>query len=115
MDKFIIKTHSFIDVITNSSSELFVKEADKSVEVIEDILQKLLDVTNISRSENTELSDVLNVSIADRDSTSDDDWGYGITWKKGDIIIKSESDNTIPWPMQEFIENELNATRYHLG
>ena len=40
---------------------------------------------------------------------------WGITTKKGDIMVESESDNTIPYPMMETISSYLNAERYHLG
>jgi hypothetical protein len=43
---FIIQPHSFIDVITNSSSELFIVKTDKTLETVRGILQKLIDVHN---------------------------------------------------------------------
>ncbi len=39
----IINLHSMIDVITNSSSELFVCDTDKSVETVKEILKELLE------------------------------------------------------------------------
>ena len=42
----IINIHSFIDVITNSSSELFVMRTKKTVEEIEKILRMQVDVFN---------------------------------------------------------------------
>jgi hypothetical protein len=49
MDKkqiFVITPHSFIDVITNSSSELFVGNTDKSLEAIKEICVDLLAMHN---------------------------------------------------------------------
>ncbi len=43
---FLIKNQSFVDVITNSSSELFVCDTDKSVEFTETLLRKILDLHN---------------------------------------------------------------------
>jgi hypothetical protein len=37
----IINIHSMIDVITNSSSELFICDIDKSVEAVKEILEEL--------------------------------------------------------------------------
>ena len=40
---FVINTHSFVDLITNSSSELFVCNTNKSIESIKEILKSLLE------------------------------------------------------------------------
>lgn len=41
MTKIVIDTHSFIDVITNSSTEIFVCKTDKSVEMIQDLFREI--------------------------------------------------------------------------
>ncbi len=38
----IIRPHSFVDLITNSSSELFVCSTDKTVEAVKEIIEKLI-------------------------------------------------------------------------
>lgn len=38
MERIIISIHSFVDVITNSSTELFICDTDKSVETVRDIV-----------------------------------------------------------------------------
>lgn len=43
---FVIKPHSFVDVITNSSSELFVIHSKKDVNMIRGILEELIAVSN---------------------------------------------------------------------
>jgi hypothetical protein len=40
MKKFIISIHSFVDIITNSSTELFVLDTSNSVEFIEKLLKE---------------------------------------------------------------------------
>jgi hypothetical protein len=40
---------------------------------------------------------------------------YGITANKGDILIYSSTDNSIPYELFEMIVSYLNAERYHLG
>jgi hypothetical protein len=40
-DTIIISVHSFIDVITNSSTELFVCDTDKSVEVVKSMVDEM--------------------------------------------------------------------------
>jgi len=53
-----IKPHSIIDVITNSSSELFVCSTDKSVDTISESLHLLLDTCNSINNENRDFDDV---------------------------------------------------------
>jgi hypothetical protein len=43
---FVINAHSFVDLITNSSSELFVCDTKKSVSAVKEILVKLIDMHN---------------------------------------------------------------------
>jgi hypothetical protein len=44
--KTAINLHSFVDLITNSSSELFVCDTDKSVDTVKTILKKLVELYN---------------------------------------------------------------------
>ena len=44
--RFIVSPHSFVDLITNSSSELFVCNTKKSVEAVKDVLKILADLRN---------------------------------------------------------------------
>ena len=41
---FVINTHSFVDLITNSNSELFVCNTTKSIDMVKDVLTKLIDM-----------------------------------------------------------------------
>lgn len=47
----IISTHSFVDLITNSSSELFICDTDKTLDTIKDILTDLAEKHNISHDQ----------------------------------------------------------------
>jgi len=38
--KFIVNVHSFVDIVTNSSTELFVLDIDKSLDLIEEIIKE---------------------------------------------------------------------------
>jgi len=60
MDKkiYIIAPHSFVDVITNSSSELFIGNTDKSIETIKEICVDLLSVYNKINDTSLEFEDV---------------------------------------------------------
>jgi hypothetical protein len=39
---FVVNTHSFVDLITNSSSELFVCNTSKSISFVEEVLKELI-------------------------------------------------------------------------
>ena len=41
MEKIIFKIHSFIDVITNSSTELFMLDTDKSIDTVREIIKEM--------------------------------------------------------------------------
>lgn len=55
----VIKPHSFIDVITNSSTELFVCNTDKTIETVKEILNTLIVGYN-TRNETNYSLDVFN-------------------------------------------------------
>jgi hypothetical protein len=156
-----ISTHSFIDVITNSSSELFVLGDAKSIEAVKELLQVMLDhwnqmavqgifgshyVTNerysLASNEKAEYKPIKNwndtfgnVYIYTEDRYNADmaemerfnkqypnrdyepGWGYEKKENIGKIFIESESDNSIPHEMFEWIESAFgyHTQRYHLG
>lgn len=46
MKTLIISPHSFVDLITNSSSELFICDTTKSIDTVKDIVIELVKITN---------------------------------------------------------------------
>ena len=123
----IIKIQNISDVITNSSSEIFICKSDNSeqtIELLEEVLTSVYE--NYKKAQdhagsNTysyygeSLSDILTIRTADHDYT--DSW-YGYNISKGDVIIESTSDNSIPIIIMDFIELFFkwdNVKRVHLG
>ena len=47
-----IKPHSFVDVITNSSTELFTCHTEKSLDAVKEILKKIVDGYNMMTDSN---------------------------------------------------------------
>jgi len=116
MDKtiIIIPIHSIIDIITNSSSELFVCNTDKSTSEVRALLGAILTAYGEGKGHDYCFSEVFgDIKIADHNELDWHGWGFDI--HKGDLIITSESDNTIPWGIQDIIEDMFCATRHHLG
>jgi hypothetical protein len=58
---FILKPHSIVDVITNSSSELFVMKENKDIEFIRELLSDLLSVHNKANDTNLSLDKILTI------------------------------------------------------
>lgn len=127
MTKFIIPIQNISDVITNSSSEIFICQTDNPEEVaetIKEVLTTVYDSLKKARScsgKNTmalyeeNLDDILSISVADNDYT---DLGWGYSYEKGDIIIESEYDNSIPSILMDFIYEFFawnNVEHHHLG
>lgn len=126
--RFIVHTHSFVDLITNSSSELFVCHENRSVETIRKIIVSLAEkynekALNDSRKNLGQVADTIDIRhlftrifrepYVCPKTYRDEGWGF--TVKKGEIILESQDDNSIPWDLQEAIEGALNVTRHHLG
>lgn len=129
-DLLVINYHSFVDVITNSSSELFVCDTKKTVAQVKEILKGLTLVYSVGIKDSEEATfyeedDFLyenmfgEIKIAEKDARDDDEFVYadfyGDCYKKGDLLIFSADDNTIPGPMFEMIESMFDARRIHLG
>ena len=69
MKKILINVHSFVDVITNSSTELFICDTEKSVEVVQSLINE------IQKKYPNEYGHNLSVSLAD-DSELANAFGY---------------------------------------
>jgi hypothetical protein len=114
----VINAHSFVDLITNSSSELFVCNTNKSVDMVEVLLRKMLDLHNEIRGTERRFDDCFGGVYAATDAT---DYlkslakSYDFSFTKGQIIIESQGDNSIPYELFDMIESAFEARRHHLG
>lgn len=105
----VLNVHSFVDVITNSSTELFICDGQKSVKVVEAALKEM------------GLSHCCNVYIytqekfRERDSNREYRWRYERKGNIGKIIIEGTGDNDIPYERFDEIEKTFNASGEHLG
>lgn len=116
--EIMIKIQSFSDIITNSSSEVFVISTDKHAEVAE-FIKNVCDLFGVDMDEIMEFDS----------ATKNERVGYNLKCKKGDLIIYSTGDNTIPDIIMDIIKdldwnsylpniaplNIKNVTREHLG
>lgn len=129
-DIIVIKVQSFSDIVTNSSSELFViKNHDDKFEMsaIKAILEDLVEVCRSASkysdkgyllSYNENLDDMLYVYEASGEPNSRLKEYYNVEYSRGDIIIESATDNSIPSIVMEFIQDWFGydvCQRYHIG
>jgi hypothetical protein len=129
---FLIDVHSFSDVITNSSTDVFAFKSKKSVEAIEKLLRNLLkagaekDISVVCTVGETTILNFYNQynDWLHYDKLSLDEFLKGfINWDdkskaaKEDkiIVVKGTEDNSVPYWLSEYMVSELGAYRIHLG
>jgi hypothetical protein len=135
----IINTHSFVDVITNSSSELFVCNKEKSLDTVKKVLEEKWAefIKSHPNQYDYEGDDGKRVVVANKESVWDvlhvrqgpseheqevidgksewGGWGYESHLKKDTILIQSNDDNSIPFDFFDVIEDVFDCDRVHLG
>lgn len=115
---FVIKPHSIIDVITNSSTELFVLSTDKSIKVIKEILEEAIKLHNKANNKNLTFGEVFEEPYFKEGKVTIDGWEDYFTSQHSDaIMLYGANDNSIPYWMWEFIEETFgySTERFHLG
>jgi hypothetical protein len=65
----ILHIHSFVDVITNSSSEVFVSASEKTIGVVKSIIQVFLNQAKITES----VDELFDVKLVYRDYRDDEE------------------------------------------
>lgn len=95
------KIISYSDVITNSSSEVFVVHAKPEFqeEINKEIPEFLQQICDFSGSD---INEMMDFNVSDN-SHINEDWYYYVN--KGDLIITSVDDNTIPSWMIDLIDS----------
>lgn len=112
-----MKIQSFSDIITNSSSELFIiRHPKEEGEKITEFLQGVYELLGRDIDNDMEISPADSNDIAQAKE-------YGYTVKKGDLVIWSTKENSIPWGIMDLIgglPSLFNISygsieRHHLG
>ena len=96
-----MKVLSISDVITNSSSEVFVihSKPEFQDEINREIPELL---TSICELVGLDIDEVMEFDVSDK-SEINADWSYHVA--KNDLVIYSCGDNSIPYWLMEFIES----------
>lgn len=130
-----MKFHSISDIITNSSTELFVVPKKNEV-TAEEFLEVMEPVWRVYRDkklkidkrwaeyygvhEETSFKDLVDIFVAScgtRETWTDyqDRERVYYEYDEGDLIIKGAGDNLIPYALFNFIDEIFSARHYHLG
>ena len=88
------KIQSISDIITNSSSEVFIIDSEHHSKIA-DFLKDVCDVFG------WEIDDLMSFDSADQDGVID---GWGIEYKKDNLLIWSCGENSIPYFLMQLIE-----------
>ena len=122
--KYPIHIQSVSDLITNSSSEVFICQVDTNdtealKSEIESLISTLMEALGYV---NDDYYTGAVVEIADEDGVIE---GWDYKYKKGDILIWSRDDNSIPWNIVQILEDldylpkfedkVTDVERHHLG
>lgn len=122
--KYPIHIQSVSDLITNSSSEVFICQVDTSdtealKSEIESLINTLMEALGYV---NDDYYTGAVVEIADEDGVIE---GWDYKYKKGDILIWSREENSIPWNiidilgdldcLPKFEDKVTDVERHHLG
>lgn len=122
--KKVLKIQSINDLITNSSSEVFICSTESNPEITRDEIQEFIDTLMdvLGYGDNDEFYIGANITVAEEDGVIS---GWAYPYKKGDILIESKDDNSIPWNIMDILgdlqyipvfEHKItNVERYHLG
>ena len=84
MEKVILRVHSFIDVITNSSTEIYVEATSNTVQSVKTLINSLFSLAGSKLI----CDDVFIISLEDRDGNSDYDF------KSTDLLVEVKENMT---------------------
>ena len=118
-----MKIQSISDIITNSSSEVFICSCNnpkKLAKEVQEFINTLMEMLGYPKDDYYYSGATVTVAKSDGEING---WGY--PYNKGNLLIESNGENSIPWNVIQILE-ELeyfpvfkgkitNVKRYHLG
>lgn len=93
--EIMIKIQSMSDIITNSSSEVFIIDSDQNDKIIT-FIKDVCDICGWNAD------DIMNFKTANCDGHIP---YWDIPYKEGNLIIRSRDDNSIPYIIMELISD----------
>lgn len=121
---FLLSIDSIVDIITNSSSDLFVCNTKATLKMLKKMLIDLIKLYNKHTNTENKFNNIFGeIWIAENISEVNDKlyniYGreeiyHSLKFNKNIIVIESADDNSIPFIIQEWIEEVFCAERFHL-
>ena len=88
-NKYIIRLHSFVDIITNSSTEIYIEATDKTIESLKNIINNILKVGGSKLTSDDLFTIELNPEDVE-EAKECDEYGY----KSISLIVKCKDENS---------------------
>ena len=109
---FIIKPHSMVDLITNSSSELFVCQTDKTLETVRELLIDMLNLHNKIHESNLKFEDCFEEPYYITEDNFDRyfeeyvmEWGITMGAYNMKTIFDFKGQTSYKYPYSEYIDH----------
>lgn len=83
MKRYILNIHSFVDLITNSSTEIFVEASQSTIKAVKDMVNALLRMADSTKT----ADDLFEFSLNEEEGYSDS--GY----KNVSLVVKAKEDS----------------------
>ncbi len=115
---FIIKIHSVVDVITNSSTELFIMQG-KTQGSVEKILSSIFE--KHGHSLDVDCRPLAPLDYRNKKEIVNILYGFQhnlikrLKFDGSEFVLVGETDNSIPYEVMEEIENTFHCYRIHMG
>jgi hypothetical protein len=84
-NKYKIKIHSFVDLITNSSTEIYIEATSHTTKAIKEIVDNILKIGGSSLT----CDDLFDITLDDEDAY-ENEYGY----KDVSLIVKAKDENS---------------------
>ena len=103
---YYIPVHSFVDLITNSSTEIYIQATDKTIETIKKIIDNLLENTN-SKLKTDDLFEfsLVNTSLEDRKKYYKNEELSENECDTIELKVKNKSDDVLIKETSELLQN----------
>jgi hypothetical protein len=89
MKKITLYVHSFVDLITNSSTEIYIAATESTIEGIKNIINNIL---SLGGSKFT-ADDLFEFSLPEKTEEDEDSWGDDY-YQSVDLIVKAKDETS---------------------
>ena len=89
-NKYIIRLHSFVDIITNSSTEIYIEATDKTIESLKNIINSILKMGNSTLT----ADDLFTIELDPDDIKETEEYANDCGYKDISLLVKCKDENS---------------------